>query len=92
MYIKTFEQISKNDIALVGGKGASLGEMTQAGLPVPPGFVITVQSFDYFIEKFELKSKIEEELLNVDLNDQRTIELASKNIRQIILKGYGYIA
>ncbi|KKR80148.1 MAG: Phosphoenolpyruvate synthase, partial [Candidatus Daviesbacteria bacterium GW2011_GWC1_40_9] len=37
MYIKTFKQISKEDVAEVGGKGASLGEMTQAGIPVPPG-------------------------------------------------------
>ena len=38
--IKDFKNLGKDDVALAGGKGASLGEMTQAGLPVPNGFVI----------------------------------------------------
>lgn len=44
MYIKTFNEISNEDVSLVGGKGASLGEMTQVGFPVPPGFVITTEA------------------------------------------------
>ena len=44
MYIKKFSEISKDDVAKVGGKGASLGEMTKAGIPVPVGFVITTQA------------------------------------------------
>lgn len=47
-WIKQFNELGKDDIALVGGKGASLGEMTQAGLPVPPGFVITTDAFRDF--------------------------------------------
>lgn len=43
-YIKKFNEITKDDINLVGGKGASLGEMTQAGLPVPAGFIITTEA------------------------------------------------
>ena len=43
--IKVFKDISKDDAATAGGKGASLGEMTQAGIPVPPGFVILADSF-----------------------------------------------
>lgn len=43
-YIKTFDQINKNDVLDVGGKGASLGEMTKAGIPVPQGFVITTEA------------------------------------------------
>lgn len=46
MFIKNINEISKDDVSLVGGKGASLGEMTQAGIPVPPGFVITTEAFD----------------------------------------------
>jgi phosphoenolpyruvate synthase/pyruvate phosphate dikinase len=48
MYIKSFQQISKDDISVVGGKGASLGELTQIGIPVPPGFVITTQAYKNF--------------------------------------------
>lgn len=40
-----FEELSRNDVPRAGGKGANLGEMTRAGLPVPPGFVVTVDSF-----------------------------------------------
>lgn len=86
MHCLKFEQISKDDVTTAGGKGASLGEMTQAGLPVPPGFVVSAESFDYFIESLDLKSKIEAELAQVNLNDQATIEQVSKNIRQFILE------
>jgi pyruvate,water dikinase len=43
--IKRFTQINNQDILTVGGKGASLGEMTQAGFPVPNGFVLTTKAF-----------------------------------------------
>lgn len=45
MYIKTLSEIFMTDVNLVGGKGVSLGEMTKAGMPVPPGFVITTEAF-----------------------------------------------
>lgn len=51
MYIKSFNEISKKDINQVGGKGASLGEMTQAGISVPSGFVITTQVYQKFINE-----------------------------------------
>lgn len=50
-YIKKFENISKDDVLTVGGKGASLGEMTKAGLPVPQGFIITTNAFSEFYNK-----------------------------------------
>ncbi|KKR82507.1 MAG: Phosphoenolpyruvate synthase family protein [Candidatus Daviesbacteria bacterium GW2011_GWA1_41_61] len=62
MYIKTFKQISKEDVAEVGGKGASLGEMTQAGIPVPPGFVVTAKTYRQFVNN-ELPVDVIEEIL-----------------------------
>lgn len=56
MYIKSLSEISKNDVALVGGKGASLGELTQAGISVPSGFVITTSGFQKEIEQEILKA------------------------------------
>ncbi|MEU3645252.1 phosphoenolpyruvate synthase [Lentzea sp. NPDC034063] len=44
-YIRDFATLGKNDTAIAGGKGANLGELTRAGLPVPPGFVITAEAF-----------------------------------------------
>ncbi len=49
-YLKQFNAIGKNDIATAGGKGANLGEMTRAGIPVPPGAVLTADAYDYFME------------------------------------------
>lgn len=49
--IKFFSEISKGDVGLVGGKGASLGEMVKANIPVPPGFVITTEAFQKKIDR-----------------------------------------
>ncbi len=46
MYTKLFSAISKQDALIAGGKGASLGEMTNAGVPVPPGFVVLADAFE----------------------------------------------
>jgi phosphoenolpyruvate synthase/pyruvate phosphate dikinase len=45
IYTRRFSEIGSEDIPSVGGKGASLGEMTSAGIPVPPGFVVTTDAF-----------------------------------------------
>ena len=52
--IREFAKLGKGDAALAGGKGASLGEMTQAGIPVPPGYVILSDAFERFIEETKL--------------------------------------
>lgn len=82
---KVFKEIGRNDAHLAGGKGASLGEMTQAKLPVPPGFVILAESFDYFVEKAGLEKQIEAELKKVKPNKQATVDKASEVIRKLIL-------
>jgi pyruvate,water dikinase len=61
-FIKNFSELGKNDMHLAGGKGASLGEMTQAGISVPSGFVITTKTFDKFFNT-EIPKEIEEEIL-----------------------------
>jgi phosphoenolpyruvate synthase/pyruvate phosphate dikinase len=48
MYLKMFTEVHKSDVAIVGGKGASLGEMTNAGLQVPPGFIVTTDAYKAF--------------------------------------------
>ena len=50
-YILWFSDIGKGDIAQVGGKGANLGELVKAGIPVPNGFCVTAQAYYYFFEK-----------------------------------------
>lgn len=83
-YIKFFKQISKSDVAIAGGKGASLGEMTQAKIPVPPGFVLLSSAFDRFLEETKLKEDIVAQLKKVNPSDTNSIERASTTIRDAI--------
>ena len=53
-----FSEVGKDDGALVGGKGANLGELTQAGLPVPPGFIITADAYFAYVKAAGLEQKI----------------------------------
>jgi rifampicin phosphotransferase len=47
--IRTFEELGRDDVDVAGGKGANLGELTRAGLPVPPGFVLTTAAYREFV-------------------------------------------
>jgi len=84
MYIRPFEQINKSDVAIAGGKGASLGEMTQAGIQVPPGFVLLADAFDRFIEETNLKQEIESQIARVNQDDMKSVENASSILRDVI--------
>ena len=53
-----FEELTKDDVPLVGGKNANLGEMLNAGIPVPPGFAVTAYAYKRFIEETGIKDKI----------------------------------
>lgn len=85
MHIKTFSQISKKDVGIAGGKGASLGEMTKAGLPVPPGFVVLADAFDRFLEETEIDADIEALLKKVNHKDVNSVDKASAEIRDLIM-------
>jgi len=81
-----FDQINKDDIALTGGKGANLGELTQAKFPVPPGFCITSNSYFRLLEENNLTSKIRAILSGLDVKDNEKLNIVSKKIRSLILK------
>jgi len=83
--IKTFKEITKSDTAIAGGKGASLGEMTQAGIPVPDGFVILSNAFERFIKETDLNVEIDAVLDEVDIKEVHTAENASEKIQAMIL-------
>lgn len=84
MYIKTFEEISYKDINIAGGKGASLGEMTKAKIPVPPGFVITVEAFDKFLEETDLIAEIASQIKQINYKDLNSVDRASNVIRDLM--------
>ena len=62
MFLKNFTELRKNDVGIAGGKGASLGEMTGSGIPVPPGFVVLAPAFDQFLKETDLTQEIEAQL------------------------------
>jgi pyruvate,water dikinase len=83
-----FGDLRKNDIPLVGGKNANLGEMISAGLPVPPGFAVTAYAYEKFIKTTHIAKKIYE-IINktvTDKNDPKQYTEASKKIRGLIEK------
>jgi len=84
--IKDFKKIDKNDVNLAGGKGASLGEMTRAGIPVPSGFVILAIAFEKFLEETDLNVEIDAILDSVNHKEIHTVENASEKIKTLILR------
>ncbi|MEM1977211.1 MAG: phosphoenolpyruvate synthase [Nitrososphaerota archaeon] len=81
-----FEELGKEDVPLVGGKCANLGEMINAGIPVPPGFAITAYAYKRFIEETGIAQKIYD-ILDETITDPRNpaqYEEASKKIRKLI--------
>lgn len=69
---------------MVGGKGANLGEMTQAKLPVPPGFIITAHAYRHFIEHAGIRPKIKKLLENLDYKNSQELQKITKEIRKLI--------
>ncbi len=82
-----FKDIDKKDTELVGGKNANLGEMYNAGFPVPPGFAITVEAYDLFLKENDLINKIYSLLASTDVNDPTQLNNASTKIQKIINTG-----
>lgn len=82
--ILSFNELSSEDVNFAGGKGASLGEMTQAGIPVPFGFVISSFTFDQFIKDADLVQEIDAILDKVNHKETHTIESASEKIQGLI--------
>ena len=83
-FVLPFSKLGKEHVAIAGGKGAQLGEITKAGIPVPPGFVVLTASFDEMLEENKLKNTIAEILKGVDIKKTDTVNDASEKIRHII--------
>ena len=84
-YTRQFSELGKEDVTIAGGKGASLGEMAQAGISVPPGFVVTAQAFDELLKITDLNVELDSILDNVDHAVMHTVEEASEKIKALII-------
>ncbi|MGM0436996.1 MAG: phosphoenolpyruvate synthase, partial [Bacillota bacterium] len=83
-YIKWFEELDGNDLDIAGGKGANLGELTQKGIKVPPGFCVTADTYKYFIEEKDLDNEIKELIAKVDRHDSNRLSNIASEIRDLI--------
>ncbi|HZJ18295.1 MAG TPA: phosphoenolpyruvate synthase [Patescibacteria group bacterium] len=82
-----FSDVDKDDVNIVGGKGANLGEMTQAKFPVPPGFIVTANAYYNFLKDNNLETKIKHLINTVNFEKQDSIEQVSKHIKKEIMQG-----
>jgi pyruvate,water dikinase len=80
-----FSEVGKEDLGLVGGKGANLGELTRASIPVPPGFVVTADTYFRFIRQNALEPLIKKELFGLDVQDSRALNECAERIRSRII-------
>ena len=80
-----FNEVGKDDVPSVGGKGANLGEMTRANIPVPPGFIITAHAYFDFLQRTKITDKIRELLKPLDANDSKQLQQTAGKVKQVIL-------
>ena len=83
-YIRWFHEVGKSELGLVGGKGANLGELTRAGLPVPPGFCITSAAYQDFIHLTGLDKFVMDSLAAIRLDDLEDVRRRSALIQSSI--------
>jgi pyruvate,water dikinase len=83
-YILNFKSLDLNSLPQVGGKNASLGEMIQTGVRVPPGFAVTTGGYLHFITRTGIKDEIFRVLSEMDIEDISTQDAASQKIGQMI--------
>jgi pyruvate,water dikinase len=90
-YILWFKEISKEDVPLVGGKNASLGEMlsklSRKGVQVPNGFAITADAFWYYLSYNKIDEKLKEIFEKFDPKSIKSLKETGEKSRNLILKG-----
>lgn len=85
-FVVWFDEVDKEDIDIVGGKGANLGEMTKAGFPVPPGFIVTADAYSHFLDVTGLRDDLERILRPLDVSNSKGLEDASRKIEKLITR------
>ncbi len=85
-HVAWFKELSHDDIPIAGGKGANLGEMTQAKIPVPNGFVVTSNAYYDFVEYYNLAPQIKKIITTCNVDDPRELESTAKKIQDLIRK------
>ena len=79
-----FDQVGRDATPLVGGKGANLGELTQADIPVPPGFVVTTSAYRAFLQETGLDRRIAELIEGLNVEDDEALQDTACQVRAAI--------
>jgi pyruvate,water dikinase len=82
--VRPFERLSRADVSYAGGKGANLGELTAAGVPVPGGFVVGAPSYAAFCDRGGLRKRIEGRLAELDVDDNEALGRAATEVREMV--------
>ena len=85
-FVKWFSELNKDSGNVVGGKGANLAEIYNLKVPVPSGFVVTAQAYDYFIEKSGVEKEIKKLLEGIHYEDTKQLNEITTKIRSLIEK------
>ncbi|HXR11813.1 MAG TPA: PEP/pyruvate-binding domain-containing protein, partial [Gaiellaceae bacterium] len=79
MHVVPFRALDLDDVALVGGKSAHLGDLIQAGFPVPPGFAVTAAAFDAVVQQH-----VDELLAGIDTEEVAALEQKAEHVRAVV--------
>ncbi len=82
--VRFFGELTRADVEYAGGKGANLGELTHAGIPVPPGFVVGAPAYAAFCDEHGLRQRIRDRLADLDSDDTGALEAAAEEVRQMV--------
>jgi pyruvate,water dikinase len=83
-WVRWFDDIGLADVASVGGKGANLGELTRAGMPVPRGFVVTAQAYLEAVDRAGSRQKLVDRVAAIDLVDTAAIDDAALELQGVV--------
>ena len=84
-YVAWFKDLHKDSIPVAGGKGANLGEIFNVGLPVPPGFAVTAQTYKEYLERTNIQPKIADLLKDLDVEDTDSLQRMATKIQELII-------
>ncbi len=79
-----FDEVTKKDIPIVGGKGANLGEMTNAKIPVPPGFIVTASAYFDFLRQAGITDQISKLLKPLDIHNSKQLQETAEKVQRLI--------
>ena len=79
-----FEDVGREDVGRAGGKGANLGELVRAGIPVPPGFIVTTDAYSAYLRDANLTGKLAALLASLDTDDRGALDAAAAHAQSLI--------